>query len=187
MSKEDVATRSNSVSQKRLTSGAIPSNDSGKGDFSINRMSEALQTFADEVFADKLKRGKTLNMGPISNEIRADYESKGLFLESTDVVIDDATIGKYIKHPKVTKGAVVDKNRYREVAEVIMSPTRIYEAKDSKYIIYIGARNYDKGRVLKVVIHPNYTKKGKTYNYAKSIGIVHATKMENTDEYRRIK
>ena len=153
----------------------------------VIKMADALQDLANEVFSAKRKSGKTLNLGPVPAEIRQDFESKGLVLQSDDVLIDDGVIGKYIKHPKKEKGATVDENRYREVAAVILSPTHIYEAFDRRYIIYVGTRDYETGKVLKVVIHPNYERKGLIFNYAKSIGVIEETKLNNGKLYRLIK
>ena len=170
MSKEDVATRSNSVSQKRLTSGAVFENQPNRGTLSI-------QEFCDVVRADAKPRGRIIFAGVIPDEIKNDYEGRGLTLESNEVLIDDATIIKYIDHPKESKGAVIDVQRYNEVEQVINNPTHIYEDLQQKEIIYI----------LKVTIHPNYKKKGKTYNLAKSIGIVQQSNMESPTKYRKIK
>lgn len=180
MSKEDVATRSNSVSQKRLTSGAVFENQPNRGTLSI-------QEFCDVVRADAKPRGRIIFAGVIPDEIKNDYEGRGLTLESNEVLIDDATIIKYIDHPKESKGAVIDVQRYNEVEQVINNPTHIYEDLQQKEIIYIGTRDYETGNVLKVTIHPNYKKKGKTYNLAKSIGIVQQSNMESPTKYRKIK
>ena len=125
-----------------------------------------IQKFADMVRADSIPRGRIIYAGEIQAEIQRDYESKGLKLESTEVLIDDATIIKYIDHPKVAKGAVIDKDRYDEVAQVINNPMHIYEDTNQKEIIYVGTRNYSTGKILKVVIHPNFRKKGRIYNSA---------------------
>lgn len=145
-----------------------------------------IQQFADMVRSDAYRRGRKIYAGTIQPEIRADYESKGLSLESNDVLIDDATIIKYIDHPKEAKGAVIDKKRYDEVAQVINNPTHIYEDTGSNDIVYVGTRNYSTGKVLKVVIHPNYKRKGSVYNLAKSIGVVYEREMTHP-QYRQIK
>ena len=145
-----------------------------------------IQQFADMVRDDAKPRGRIIYAGEIPAEIRRDYESKGLKLESNEVLIDDATILKYINHPKEAKGAVIDKDRYDEVAQVINNPTHIYEDTGQKDIIYVGTRNYSTGKVLKVVIHMNYMRRGRIYNLAKSIGVVDAVDM-NGRQYRQIK
>lgn len=145
-----------------------------------------IQQFADMVRDDAKPRGRIIYAGEIPAEIRSDYESKGLRLESNEVLIDDATIIKYINHPKEAKGAVIDKDRYDEVAQVINYPTSIYEDINQKDIIFVGTRYYSTGKVLKVVIHPNYKRKGRTYNLAKSIGVVDIADM-NGKQYRQIK
>lgn len=146
----------------------------------------SLQQFADEVFADGKKRGKTLIIGTIQSEIKLDYESKGFFLESEEVVIDDGTLLKYKVNTKEKKEAVIDNSRFAEVVEVVNNPAHIYEDTNQRDIVYVGTRDYATGKVLKIVIHPNYKKKGKVFNYAKSIGVVNEREM-NHPQFRIIK
>ena len=146
-----------------------------------------IQQFADMVRDDAKPRGRIIYAGEIPPEIRRDYESKGLRLESNEVLIDDAAILKYISHPKEAKGAVIDKDRYDEVAQVISNPTHIYEDLKQKGIIYTGTRNYSTGKVLKVAIHPNYKRKRRVYNLVKHIGVVNEDNMKDVTQYRQIK
>ena len=148
-----------------------------------------VQRFADEVFADGKRRGKSIIAGTINSEIKANLKEKGIELHSDDVVIDDKAIHKYINHVKKEKGATVAEERYRDVEETIKNPTHIYEQLRGKYLVYVNTRAYDEnGRVLKVVIHPNYTEGGKTYNVAKSFGVVNERDaFSDRTMYRKIK
>lgn len=118
-----------------------------------------------------------------------DLLSKGISLQTDDVVINDKAIHKYINHVKKEKGANVAEERYRDVEETINNPTHIYEQLKGKYLVYVNTNAYDEqGRVLKVVIHPNYTKGGKTYNIAKSFGVVNERDaFSDKSMYRKIK
>ena len=146
----------------------------------------SLQRFADTVLADGMKRGRELVVGTISVEVVLDLKAKGIELETTDVIIDDATIVKYISHVKVKKGAAVSRGKYWMVERTLKSPTHIYEDTEQKYLVYLNTRSYARHKVLKVVVHPNYKSKGRTLNLLKSIGVVEATKMYSP-QYRKIK
>lgn len=172
------------------TRTSSPANPKGLASMSFDsagRETLTIQQFADIVRADAKPRGRIIYAGDIQEEIKRDYEAKGLTLQSNEVLIDDATIIKYIDHPKEEKGAVIDAKRYNEVAQVINNPTHIYEDLQQNEIIYVGTRDYETGKVLKVAIHPNYKKKGRVYNLAKSIGVVQESNMESESKYRKIK
>ena len=145
-----------------------------------------LQAFADTVLADGKKRGRELVVGTISHDVVMDLQQKGITLETTDVIIDDGVIVKYINHVKNQKGATVDINKYWLVEKTLRNPTHIYEDIEQKYLVYLNTRAYSRRKVVKVVIHPNFKKNGRTYNMLKSIGVVEATKMDSP-QYRQIK
>ena len=145
-----------------------------------------LQAFADIVLADGRKRGRELVIGAITNDVIMDLQQKGIMLETTDIVINDAVIVKYVKHVKSQKGATVSNRRYWMVERTLKSPTHIYEDTEQKYLVYVNTRAYMKGKILKVIIHPNYKNNGRTYNLLKSIGVVDGTKMDSP-QYRKIK
>ena len=145
-----------------------------------------LQAFADAVLADGMKRGRELVVGKISNDVVMDLQQKGVLLETTDVIIDDAVIVKYIKHVKSQKGAVVAPDKYWLVEKTLKSPTHIYEDTGQNYLVYLNTRSYIRGRTLKVVVHPNYKTKGRTLNYLKSIGVIYTEDMLGK-QFRKIK
>ena len=145
-----------------------------------------LQAFADAVLADGKKRGRELVVGSISNDVVVDLQQKGVTLETTDVIIDDAVIVKYIKHVKNQKGATVDIKKYWMVEKTLRNPTHIYEDTGQNYLVYVNTRAYVRGRTLKVVVHPNYKTKGRTFNYLKSIGVIYTEDMLGK-QFRKIK
>lgn len=145
-----------------------------------------LQTFANAVLADGIKRGRELVVGSISEEVVMDLQQKGIALETTEVTIDDAVIVKYIKHVKNQKGTVVASNKYWMVEKTLRNPTNIFEDTGQNYLVYVNTRAYSRGRALKVIVHPNYKTKGRTINYLKSIGVVDSTKMYSP-QFRKIK
>ena len=145
-----------------------------------------LQAFANAVLADGKKRGRELVVGSISKEVAIDLNQKGVTLETTDVIIDDAVIVKYIKHVKNKKGAVVDPDKYWIVEKTIRNPTHIYEDTEQKYLVYVNTRAYGRSRMLKVIVHPNFKTKGRTFNYLKSVGVISVEDMAGK-QYRKIK
>ena len=116
-----------------------------------------------------------------------DLQQKGVTLETTDVIIDDAVIVKYIKHVKNQKGATVDINKYWMVEKTLRTPTAIYEHTIGKYLVYISTRSYSSRKVLKIIVQPNYERKGRLFNYLKSIGVVNEDNMADQSNYRKIK
>ena len=145
-----------------------------------------LQAFANTVLSDGKKRGRELVVGSISKEVVIDLNQKGVTLETTDVIIDDAVIVKYIKHVKNKKGAVVDPDKYWIVEKTIRNPTHIYEDTEQKYLVYVNTRAYGRSRMLKVIVHPNFKTKGRTFNYLKSVGVISVEDMAGK-QYRKIK
>ncbi len=76
--------------------------------------------------------------------------------------------------------------RYSEVEQAIKAPTNIYKDILSNELIYIYTHPYEKGKLIKVVIHTNYKYKGVTFNAAKSWGIIHEKDIE-LEQYKKIK
>lgn len=146
-----------------------------------------LQAFADAVLADGKKRGRELVVGTISNDVVLDLQQKGVTLETTDVIIDDAVIVKYVKHVKIQKGATVDNKKYWLVEKTLRNPTAIYEHTIGKYLVYISTRSYSSRKVLKIIVQPNYQRKSRVFNYLKSIGVVNEDNMADQSNYRKIK
>lgn len=145
-----------------------------------------IQEFADLVIADGFSRGRKLSVGTISDSIVSDLKNKGITLQSQDVIITDSVIIKYNKHVKAKKGATIDSDKYRLVEKTVKKPSHIYEDTAQKYLVYVNTRLYSKGRLLKVVIHPNYSSKGEVINLIKSIGVVDKDKMKSP-QYTKIK
>ena len=112
--------------------------------------------------------------------------ARGRLLETHDIVVLDKTILKYINHPKESKGATVAPDRYNEILKAINTPLHIYEDTNSEVLVYVYTHPYEPGRVVKVVVHPNFKHKGSVVNAAKSWGVVEAIQMDMKN-YRKIK
>lgn len=145
-----------------------------------------LQQFADTLFKTGRSLGQAKQIGRIDDIVREDMAKKGRSLETETIVVLDRTVLKYIGHPKEGKGATVAVTRYGEIENAINAPTHIYEDLNSKELVYVYTHPYEKGKVIKVVVHPNYKYKGVTANVAKSWGIVDEEQMTHS-YYRKIK
>ena len=157
-----------------------------KGPKKLPRFEGSFQQFANEVREKKRSIGKAMWIGVLDGEIIADMHNRGMLLETRDIVVLDKTILKYINHPKESKGATVSPDRYNEILKAINTPLHIYEDTNSKVLVYIYTHPYEPGRVVKVVVHPNFKHKGSVVNAAKSWGVVEAIQMDMKN-YRKIK
>lgn len=146
-----------------------------------------LQQFADQLFKTGRSLGQVKQIGRIDDTVKTDMENKNTPLQVETIVVLDKTILKYIGHPKVAKGATLDITRYGEIEAAINTPSHIYEDLNSKELVYVYTHPYEAGKVIKVIVHPNYKYKGVTANVAKSWGITDIDKMEDTNQYRKIK
>lgn len=157
-----------------------------KGPKKLPRFEGSFQQFANEVREKKRSIGKAMWIGVLDGEIIADMHNRGMLLETRDIVVLDKTILKYINHPKESKGATVAPDRYNEILKAINTPLHIYEDTNSKVLVYIYTHPYEPGRVVKVVVHPNFKHKGSVVNAAKSWGVVDENKMDEP-YYKKIK
>ena len=57
----------------------------------------------------------------------------------------------------------------------------------SKALVYVYTHPYEPGRMVKVVVHPNYRFKKAVFNAVKSFGVVSEKNMEDGKQYRKIK
>lgn len=167
--------------------------EDNKGLISLSQQQKALslfagslQQFADQLFKTGRSLGQVKQIGRIDDAVRNDMQVKGRALETETIVVMDKTVLKYIGHPKATKGATVSPERYSEIESTINTPTHIYEDLNSKELVYVYTHPYEAGKVIKVVVHPNYKYKGIITNVAKSWGIVEGKAMEMPN-YRQIK
>ena len=153
----------------------------------LDLFSGSLQQFANELFSSKRSMGKAKQLGRIDDSIRTDMAARSITLETETIVVLDKTVLKYIGHPKEKKGATVDRTRYEEIEQAINNPTHIYEDLNSKELVYVYTHPYEIGKVVKVIVQPNYKYKGVITNAAKSWGVVESDKMEDRHQYRKIK
>ena len=146
-----------------------------------------LKQFATELLTNKKGNGQVVNLAEIDEAIVKDMEKSNLTMQATAIIVMQNTIFKYTNHPKAKKGATVPVKDYGLIEKALQNPLHIYQDTAQKELVYVYTYPYDKGRLLKVVVHPNFKVNGKlTINNAKSWGIVDESKM-NAPQYRLIK
>lgn len=153
----------------------------------LSLFSGSLQQFADAVIKAGKPTGQVKQIGRIDETIKEDMAKKGVAIETETIVIPDSKILRYLSHPKANKGATIDIQRYGEIEATINAPEHIYEDIIRKELVYVYTSPYEAGKVLKVIVQPNYNFKGVKTNLAKSWGIVDRANMEDTNQYRKIK
>lgn len=149
--------------------------------------------FAKEVIADGKVRGRRMRIGRLKNLFGVRGMRRQGFDRSAPLWLTDDTILKYTNHPKASKGATVPVNLLPALARALDNPKHIYLDTSSKNknkgnIIYIGTINHPQYRdkVIKAVIHIDFTRNGETYHKVKSYGIVDRVDMKGK-QYRKMK
>lgn len=147
---------------------------------------ETIQDFANRVIEEGVSRGKYIKIGNLNEVAQRELANMGIKLQSAEVLLTDDTVLKYVDHPKKAKGAAIPRDRYDKIKNVINNPKHIYQDIKQKNLVLVFSGKYGKGKILKVVIQPNFKQGKKVFNKAKSIGIVDAHHL-NQQQYRKIK
>ena len=134
------------------------------------RYTKDLQSFASRVLARGRINGSVYVFGKTNKTYLSDLVRRGVKLKSDKAVITDKTILKYKNHPKRSKGAVVDFNRFRMVEAAVKHPKNVYIDTHRNRLVYVSSVKYAPNKVLKVVIEPNQKIGKKYYNQVTSIG-----------------
>lgn len=132
-----------------------------------------LTKYANELLQSKKGNGAMVKVGDIGEAVKKDMEKNNLTMQTTAVIVMQNAIFKYTNHPKAKKGATVPVKDYGLIEKALQNPLHIYQDTAQKDLVYVYTYPYGKGRLLKVVVHPNFKVNGKlTINNAKSWGIV---------------
>lgn len=75
---------------------------------------------------------------------------------------------------------------YELIETAAKRPQKIYEDASHGELVYIYSYPYKPGKILKLVVQPNYSRNGKTYNNIKSWGIIQSANLNNPAQYRLI-
>lgn len=145
-----------------------------------------VQQFADSVLADGMSRGKELKIGSLNEYALRELENMKVNLESKDVIITDDVIMKYTTHPKQSKGATLPPNQYGRLKNIVNNPKHIYIDTKQKDLVLVFTDKGSKGKVVKAIIQPNFKKGKRVFNKVKSIGVVDARHMKQS-QYKKIK
>ena len=133
----------------------------------------SLRQFAEELLANGRGNGKMVVVAQLDDAIIEDMRKKGVVLQTLAIVVTQQVVFKYVHHPKTRKGAVIPVDRYDLIEKALNTPLHIYEDTAQKDLVYVFTYPYEQGKLVKVVVHPNYKMKGKrVFNYTKSWGLV---------------
>lgn len=146
----------------------------------------SLKDYAEMLLKDKRGDGSVINLGEIHETIVKELSKKNIQLVDTRIIVDQHSVTKYFTHPKNRKGAVLPIEEYELIEKAAKKPQKIYEDASQGDLVYIYSYPYQEERLLKLVIQPNYHKNGRTYNNAKSWGIIQAANLNNPMQYRLI-
>ena len=127
-----------------------------------------------------------VNLGEIHPAIIRDLIRKNILLKDTRVVVDQHSATKYFTHPKSKKGSLLPVNEYGALEKAVKQPERIYEDATQGDLVYIYTYPYVRGKLVKLVVQPNYQKNGRVYNNAKSWGIIQEGNLKNPKQYQLI-
>lgn len=152
---------------------------------SKRRYTNTLQRFAQKVLLRGRSNGSIYVFGNTHKSIIRDMYSNGIELRANKTAITDKTIIKYKNHPKKSKGAVVNFNRFIMVEAAVKHPKHTYLDTKRNRIVYVSDVKYSSDKVLKVIIEPNQRIGKKLYNKVVSIGVVDKADMIST-QYKKI-
>ena len=146
----------------------------------------SLKDYAEMLLKDKRGDGSVINLGEIHESIPKELLKRNIRLVDTRIIVDQHTVTKYFFHPKGRKGAVLSIEEYGLIEKAAQKPQKIYEDASHGDLVYVYSYPYQEGRLLKLVIQPNYHKNGRTYNNIKSWGIIQVANLNNPTQYRLI-
>ena len=140
----------------------------------------SLKQFAEELLANGKGNGQMVVVAQLDDTVIEDMNNKGVVLQSSSIVVTQQAIFKYVHHPKSKKGAVIPIEHYDLIERALNTPLHIYEDTAQKELVYVFTHPFERERLVKVVVHPNYKLNGKNIvNAAKSWGFVSEESLEN--------
>lgn len=152
----------------------------------IRHRARDIQSFADTVIGRNRNNGSYFVIDKVDSRIIKDLRRKGIQVKSTKAIITDATIRKYISHPKREKNAAISLKRFVMAEHAIKNPKNVYIDTSRDRLIYVADTGYNNKKVIKVVLEPNQRYKKRHFFNVVSIGIVQKSNM-NDPIYEKIK
>ena len=162
---------------------AVKTKNNGK---SIAFYDGDLTEFAREILDQGRGNGSVCRICAIVPEIVADMRLKGKMLVSNDIIVTQKEVFKYRHHPKAVKGANIPLQDYNLIENALLTPTHIYEDTVQNRLVYVCTHPYHHGKLVKVVVEPNFKSHRFTVNIAKSWGIVQEENMRG-EQFKCIK
>ncbi len=150
-----------------------------------------MRQFAEAVLADGKSRGRMHRIGNMSHFFGfADARRRG-FNRNEPIYITDEIVMKYVNHPKAAKKATVPIELMNLIGRALKNPKNIYRDLTDKTvrsgaIVFVTTIPKEKNKVIKVVVHTDYSRHGKTYHLVKSFGIVKKEDM-NSKFYQKLR
>lgn len=142
------------------------------------RRQEVVQRFVNDVLADGKPRGKAHQVSVVPPEVYQRLRGLG-YLQTDHIFLLDNTILKYRNHPKGKKGATLPFDQFWKLANIARNPKNAYMDGKRGGLVFVFASRYGKGKVVKVVVEPNYKFKGRIINAITSIGVIDSREMKH--------
>lgn len=130
-----------------------------------------------------------MKIGNMSHFLGVGLSRRNGFKRNEPIYIDDRAILKYIRHPKISKGATVPTQYMNLLRKAVQRPHGIFRdnsPKNKGRLIFVGTIPKTKDKVIKAVVHTGYSRNGMKYHYVKSFGIVDKVDMKGR-QYAKIK
>ena len=146
----------------------------------------SLKDYTEKLWENKCGDGTVINLGEIHEAVIKELALRNIFLKDTRVIVDQRSATKYFTHPKSQKGSLLPIDEYGLLEKVVENPFKIFEDASQGDLVYVYSYPYQKGRLIKLVVQPNYQRNGRIYNNAKSWGVIQEGNLNNPKQYRLI-
>ena len=145
-----------------------------------------LREYTEELWINKRGDGSVVDLGEMHPAVISELVKKNIVLKDTRILVDQRSATKYFVHPKSKKGSLLPVDEYGLLEKAVKQPLKIFEDATQGDLVYIYSYPYKQGKIVKLVVQPNYRKNGRVYNNAKSWGIVQEGNLNNPKQYRLI-
>lgn len=147
---------------------------------------EVVQRFVNKTLLDGKPRGRAQFISSLPLDVFQDMSRKGIRLKSDHIFLLDNTVLKYRDHKKSLKNASLPFKEFWKLVNIATKPKNIYIDTKQKNLVYVFASKSHKGKVIKMIIQPNYKFKKRVINMITSIGVVGKIEMTHP-QYIKVK
>lgn len=141
------------------------------------RRQEVVQRFVNDVLADGKSRGRAMQVSTLPPSLYRHLKKMGI-VKTDHIFLPDNTILKYRNHEKSKKGAPLPYSEFWKVVNISNSPSAAYIDTHRNTLVFALTSRHHKGKVIKIIIEPNYNFKGRIANVITSIGVVQRVNMK---------